>query len=548
MAKVKEPPQRSFTIYLIDASFQQTAAIVAKPAKEYSIDVDGTHVGTLYIEPRPSTPPAWAQIFLGHVPSDAFGWVSSSSAVLVVEASGRFFAITFGQGRYLLTPGATEDRFGLKVVLNSIPAEKIRSIDKKTFDAIDSNSRVQATQEAEAQDFGIDTEQDLLRAVTGTPTDSSLGKRLSGRDALHVVTKCELSGVRDMLSLYYSKYREEAYKDSFPWVDNIAEIGSSSAVKVQLDAQLAQVLTDMKLNASTQKCWLAVPEIIDWERVAGFRFGGRQDAPIHHDLHLPGFFRSIKDESITPELLARQFACAVDAEGLKIHKWPIYKCLHCEIDLDGRVYVLSAGKWYAITKNLADLVDQFFNALPTYDKSLPDYSDDDEEAYNIRVAGQSDGSLQLMDQKFVRVSGRTNNIEFCDLYGVDKDIIHVKKYGASSVLNHLFAQGLMSGECMRSLEGFVGEVNKILSPSNQLIDGDLPRNVDGYRIVFAVISESKKALALPFFARVSLRQAAKRLQSINFKVLLAKISVVDALSKIEKIPNKPQNKPVKSAQ
>jgi len=529
---------RSLTIYLVDRLFTEPATTISKPAKEHEIYVGDEYIGRLYIEPKSPKPPPWASFFSGYVPPEAFGWVSSSSAVFIVKTSDRLFAITFGQGRYLLAQGCVEERFGLKVVLNSIPAENIRSIDKKSFDAISSNSRVQASQEAGAQDFGIDAEQDLLRAVTGTPP-TSLGKRLTGRDALHVVTTCGVVDLKEKLDLYYRKYEEETYKAAFPWVDNISEVPLSSRLRVDLDDKLISLLGEIRQTRDMSKCWLAIPEVIDWERVVGFQYGARYGASIHHDLHLPGYFRSFSPGTpITLDRILSDKACAVDADSQIVNKWMVYRCIHCELEVDGTIYVLSAGRWYAITRDLADLVDQFFDKLPVYERSLPDYQDDDEASYCRRIASQSGEELHLMDQQFIRIAGRTNDIEFCDLFGKPRDLIHIKRYGASSVLNHLFAQGLMSGESLRSLEGFVEELNRKLPTTHKIEDHDIPRDVTGFMVVFAVISESMGALKLPFFARVSLRHAAKRLQSMNFDVSLAKIHVASELSRKERIPPK----------
>src|ERR1019366_610765 len=96
------------------------------------------------------------------------------------------FALPFGQGRYLLNLDKLEERFGLKVCLNSIDAAAIRSIDKRSFDALLTQSRVQTSKAAPIADFGLDVEQDLLRAATGTPVDKGLGERMSGLDSLSV--------------------------------------------------------------------------------------------------------------------------------------------------------------------------------------------------------------------------------------------------------------------------------------------------------------------------------------------------------------------------
>jgi uncharacterized protein (TIGR04141 family) len=47
--------------------------------------------------------------------------------------------------------------------------DKLRSIDKKTFEAVSLHAREQASEDSGTAAFGLDVERDLLRAVTGTP-------------------------------------------------------------------------------------------------------------------------------------------------------------------------------------------------------------------------------------------------------------------------------------------------------------------------------------------------------------------------------------------
>ena len=75
------------------------------------------------------------------------------------------FAVTFGPGRYLLRPDIWVERFGLRVALNSIGKEKIRTIDKTTFDAISRHSKEQGSKETDVEDFGLDIEQDRVLPV-----------------------------------------------------------------------------------------------------------------------------------------------------------------------------------------------------------------------------------------------------------------------------------------------------------------------------------------------------------------------------------------------
>lgn len=49
-----------------------------------------------------------------------------------------------------------------------------------------------------------------------------------------------------------------------------------------------------------------------------------------------------------------------------------------------------------------------------------------------------------VDKKLISTGVSQNNIEFCDIYTSEKQMIHIKRYGGSSVLSHLFNQGLVS--------------------------------------------------------------------------------------------------------
>jgi uncharacterized protein (TIGR04141 family) len=119
--------------------------------------------------------------------------------------------------------------------------------------------------------------------------------------------------------------------------------------------------------------------------------------------------------------------------------------------------------------------------------------------------------------------GGKSSFEFCDLLGVKGDIIHVKRYSGSRDLSHLFAQGLNSGQLFQLDQGF-----------RKAVDPHLPidfrgRFVEGrpaakeLRVIFAIVSKSLRPLNLPFFAKLSLRHAAQRLEIYGYRVALAKI-------------------------
>ena len=521
-----ESPTQSLTIYLLKASVKNFSdALCPNSCSDYVVGP-----GTLFVQNSYPKPPSWSSYFKKYLDPSQLGKVTTSSAVLLLETKNRIFAITFGHGRHLLLPDLLEDRFGLLVALNSIGENNIRSLDKRTFDAIAKHSKEQASKEAGTRDFGLDIEQDLVRAVTGTPTDLSLGKRMYGMDALNVATNVQLDGLGDLLTKYYNKYTDTSYKKFFPWIDHLAEI-----TKKDTQEQLDCILLNKINNSENERIWMAVPEVVSWEHIGGFRYGMGKSYPEYHDIHLLEFIKSLNDPAcINKEILSHKYVYCIDNNGLVLDKWQAYKCLYGEIDHDGDSFLLSGGKWYRVSKDFVDEVNQAYKLIENFTPSLPEYNHDSESHYNTDVANANPKNFALMDCKNISYGGGQSRFEFCDLYSNTRDIIHVKRYGNSSVLSHLFAQGLNSGELFQTDPKFRKSVNDILPDGFKLFDTSTRPPQSDYQVVFAVISNAPGELTLPFFSRLNLKHAARRLEGYGYKVAKAKIGVNSTKSILKK--------------
>ena len=106
-------------------------------------------------------------------------------------------------------------------------------------------------------------------------------------------------------------------------------------------------------------------------------------------------------------------------------------------------------------------------------------------------------------------------------------MIHVKKFGGSSVLSHLFSQGAVSGELFVSDGEFRAKLNTALRRGYKVPNprGTRPTATQ-YEIVFAIISGSANPLDISFFSKVSLRSTRRRLISYGYKVSKKKIQKV----------------------
>ena len=525
MTDSKKPVQR-LTVYRIKDDWVTDNAFLRheEVAHEHRVEIGRRKVAVVYTKTSSPNLPKWASFFEGQVPPESISTVSTASALMVVSVDGGTYALAFGQGRHLLEQDSHEDRFGLLVTLNTLGDESIKSIDKKRFDAILKQAREQASKESNPVDFGIDVEQDLLRSITGRPEDASLGRRLTGMDALTAVVRVDLEALPDLVERYTKCYESDEYKKSVPWVDHFSEVKDGELTR-NLQIEVLRLIRDGEHDF----VWICAPDIIDWDRVYGFRYGFRKRDPVVFDIHLDGLLAELKDdEELSVEWLHKKKIYCVDEYDSTIARWSAFKCLYAEVVYNDETYLLSGGGWYRVTKEFVDTIDNAVKQIPTCDYSFPIYDHEGEGDYNEYVCEQDPSQAVLMDKKTIQHGGGYSKIEFCDVFIGGTRIVHVKRYGGSGTLSHLFAQGVVSGELFQSDVAFREKVNDRLPEVFQLNELATPPGQKGYEIVFAIISVSPGSeLNLPFFSRLGLRYAAQRLAAFGYKVSVAKIPVAE---------------------
>lgn len=106
----------------------------------------------------------------------------------------------------------------------------------------------------------------------------------------------------------------------------------------------------------------------------------------------------------------------------------------------------------------------------------------------------------------------------------NKDIIHVKQYGGSSVLSHLFSQAVVSADSFLNEPDFRVAVNNKLPTAEFRPDKpeDTP-DPTNYNICIAIMSKVVGELELFFFSKVRLKHAVRSIQKMQFVVTLLKI-------------------------
>lgn len=533
-------PTNKLSIYLIKDSYSDHGSILKNFDKLTKEEIkNGTEIiGTLYFGDSHLFEPSWIKDFFGSSFENNKEqntqnenrklklFNASSKAVLLIEHQNKIFAIPFGYGWNLLNHGVWEERFGLKTTLNAVDANNLRRIDKKNMSSIPNDTSEQLSREGIAADFGIDIEQDLIQSITGKSKDKTFGKSITGKDALSVSVKVDLAGIKEFLESCHQKHLSNDYKTDFGWIDQIAEIKDPTLTE-KLDGKLIENIK----NNQVEKTWMAVPELVDWADVSGFSYkNSASDTSRQDDIRLPDFLDSLSEDdknNLSVEILKRKKIFCFSAQNDQIkHQWSAYNCLYCETkdDNNEKTYLLSNGKWYEIEKDFSKQVDTDYQELRNQTSSfvLPVYQHKNENDYNEKIA-QNDNQFCCMDRKNISHGGCYSKIEFCDLLTKDKKLIHVKHYGGSSVLSHLFSQGVVSGELFIADKDFRQKVNEKLSDSHKINNPENRPTASEYEVIFAIISSSDKDLEIPFFSKVSLRNAKRRLETYGYKVALQKI-------------------------
>lgn len=498
------------------------------------LELLGVESARLYIKKQlPGIVPPWANLFTlsGQVDSFEFGTSTSVGAVFVVRNSGAVFVLSFGTGFHLLKPESIERDFGLKVTLNSVDPDKLRSLDKASYDHNPLNSRTQSTRDVDIFNLHLDSEMEMLYAVTGTSLVKEFGSHVTGRDALTIAVEASLTDLPQILSESLKRYRT-ILPEKFRWVGNINRVRDYDEIEI-LDLELNEYLSSGRLDAF----WLGEPEVVDWESQVGYSFDMYQRTPRHSVLAFSDYIDYVCGKPLTVELMKSDVVHINNSEYQSVKCWSVYRCLYAEINFGGDYYVLRNGVWYKVNCDFVSSVDDYLRDIDIHEFQFPIYAHDDEGDYNVHVSA-TQNNFCLMDKKNIRIGGIYDKLEHCDLIRNGNEFIHVKLYRSSSTLSHLFSQGFVAAEAFIKDSDYREKLNPKLPDSIKLSDPKLRPDPNKYTIVYAIATKKDIPNELPFFSKVTLKNSLKTLKALNYNIALAKIDVDPDWLKIKKCKSK----------
>lgn len=470
--------------------------------------------GFFYYYKTYNSTPKWVNKFFCNTLEDIEELKTKTiQAVFIVPCQGRFFAICFGYGRYLINPNVIVERFGMKVALNSIDPENVRTIDIHTLESVPKTDRIQSSKLSDISEFNINFEQDLLRAVTGKSIIPEFGKTVTGADALKLSVEFDINNISILLAICLRQFESTSYRGRFEWIDHIKPI-KKEELKTTLDNLLIQ---DINTNQQNGNVWMAVPDVINWDSLQGFKYTHHGDS--HDDIELSDVLMEVFTDEVEISIsqLKNHFIEAFNSDNSKVGKWSLYKCIYAEITYDGALYYINSGQWYEIENNYVQIVEDFYNNAHVSDIELP-ICHEKEGEYNLKVQNESKGQILSMDTKLISSGVVGNGIEVCDLYTRKHQLIHIKRYGGSSVLSHLFNQGYVAANMLMQKD-FRIRLNQ--HEDFRLFDSIKEDNFDqtDYEFIFAILSKYEdNPPHIPFFSKITFKHITTSLKNLGYKV------------------------------
>ena len=517
------PNKNKLSIFLIKSEFIEDADIVEKYSD--SLIVDG--VGTVFWGDSRVNVPQWASSFFANCINTDRIFTANARAVLLVRVSTgqdkeeRIFAITMGYGKNMLKDDVIEERFGLKVILNTIKPDSLRRINKINIGGNQKLSNEQLPLKAGINDFGLDINRDLVSNITGVSEDESYAKgMLSGGDILSLTADVDITNIVDFLGKTYRKYSLDTYKTNFGWIDQIQEV-KGTRITEKLDSALIAAI-----NSSSDSIWMAVPEIINWEEIKGFKYKGQD---IYDDIDISLVKESFREPLGSLEQLKSKRIVAISAlDDSERHSWNARRCLYGELLLDGEAYCINSGKWYRVNNEFVNQVNQDYNSTTISMIDFEDFTDRHrtENGYSTDFQEKHSENYIVLDAQNFAYGGGHSKIELCDLLSQDKELIHIKPFTGSSTLSHLFNQAAVSAELVLSDAQFLALANEKISEISRDKDFTITDR-RAIKVVFGIIHKSSAELPpIPFFSKVSLRYTKSRLQAFGFDVSIKTIKDV----------------------
>ena len=433
------------------------------------------------------------------------------------------FVISFGGADSAFDLEKFVENFGLKIAFNI--CDKFVSVQKNNISTTMSNNKEYATRKDSFSSFVVDKENDLLNKVTVSPkVDNGIAiGNVTGGIELSLTTTYMYNNIDELLVKIIEKYLSNDYKNGYDFIDNIKAIENNKSLLDELKQKVIELIN----NRNFEKVWFGLPLIDEWDKIESFMvYLNSSYKKEYDDIYIKNI---CEDFSITDyKDLKKIKVYPQNADGSFTDYYRLSECLYGEMEINDKYYVVNGEKFYNINKDYTDRINRQYESIEIF-SGLPERNETGSELkYNISVEERMPDRYKNLDQKLYYFN--RDKIELCDLIDVhNKTLVHVKKYGASSVLSHLFLQALNSAEMIANKK----EREKIISYYQENYQIAIP-DESVFNVVMAIITtvslQDGEYLKIPFFSKMSVVSVVNKLESFGFKPKICFIHSSVALS------------------
>lgn len=456
----------------------------------------------------------------------------TAGAVLLVQAHGRIFAITFGSGFHAINSGLTERDFGLKVAANSIDPNKVTLADARGLSKGHRNATSRLPTPNEVFALGLLTDEEWIRRFGGQVKNSGFAKKVSGADSLQLdIANFSLLNLSQKLGEALELYERSDYRKTFPFLDYFRR--ETEKFKIQeLDLKISDAI-----RRRDPAIGFALPDEFDLAPDS-YTLSRRGRKELLSELTTEDVYDAIENLGGWDNPLEQIKVEGSDSAGQVIApKAPLRSyaigLVRYNSNNHTEEYALTAGAWFRVNQEYIALIDRYIKdnvpdltqdlRLLTWDEKFLKENIEGrygEERYN-KWMGKERGYVVLDRKPYRDIPGA--QVEICDLLTANKELICVKRMDGSDKMSHLFQQGSVSAQMIMDDENYRDKLMsklRILDPNAEF------GTASQWTVVYAVATGKSGELKdiMYFFAKTALKIHTQAIKGRGFKVAVVKIN------------------------
>lgn len=473
---------------------------------------------TIYLSEARTTPPWW-KAYLG-IEQDLNQRQEGALAFIpcCFESTTRIFVLTFGMTYHKLQEGSYEYDFGLRATLNAIDPTKIKSTETVQPENA-KRQRMQSPTVDTLSFFDFNRDQNIIKTLAGKvkPEYSEWVKSATGVNSIRITSSVEAGDLPSLCRQLYALYNRNDYEQTFPDLFNITPVKEPS-----IKQYLETALIDSYNGENHENLIITLPEMLDplWNT---FLYTYQKKCSSELSEHSILSLKTVLPRADSMEQFKGAKLQILNEDQEIIKAYPIEECFVFDCIHNSKHYHFCDGSWYCVNERYIQRIEQTLERgiRQAEDYGLPFYRHQNEGEYNMAVPS-SDSSYICLDRSTIAPASQTQ-IEPCDLVRLNNEelqLFHIKLGTRSAMLSHLFNQGIVSLDLLRSEESSRCKLKEILNDRNlnDLDNYNMAIDSKNFSVIFGIVTHQeieKGVHLLPLFSKISLYRVIKSLETRN---------------------------------